>query len=451
MFGRIKITLWVGTIIVTIIGCSALRAQICPAWYTDIGTPGIGGTNSSVTAIAEYDDGNGPAIYVGGRFSQAGGLSRANIAKWNGSGWDALGNGTSEVVFAITTYDDGGGNDLYVGGYFAYAGLTAVNNIARWDGSSWSFLGSGGSYGVNNAVKAFGVLDGKLYVGGSFTRATGLVCNRIAQWDGASWAPLGTAALNGLNGSVSAIATAESGETLGPAVYVGGSFSSAGSVSTSCIAKWTGSAWDNVGGSMNAGGTVLTLLVHDDILYVGGKFTNAGGVPANRVAMFDGVSWSPMGSGLNNDVQTLAVFDDGSGPAIYAGGSFTLTGGSRFARWTGSDWEPVGDGTNNAVTALLAGDDLGSELPGLYVGGSFTQVDTVPSNNIAMWKACPPPVPGDCTGDYILDLDDYAELANCLAGPNAGALSAGCECADLDEDSDVDLADFAVFAKILTD
>lgn len=50
--------------------------------------------------------------------------------------------------------------------------------------------------------------------------------------------------------------------------------------------------------------------------------TVAGGVPASRIAKWDGASWSALGSGLNRfeGARSLAVFDDGTGPALYAGG-----------------------------------------------------------------------------------------------------------------------------------
>ncbi len=55
----------------------------------------------------------------------------------------------------------------------------------------------------------------------------------------------------------------------------------------------------------------------------------------------------------------------------------------------------------------------------------------------------------DCDGDGDLDFADYAELADCLAGPDA-PFAPGCECGDADDDSDVDLADFATFADDFT-
>jgi hypothetical protein len=80
---------------------------------------------------------------------------------------------------------------------------------------------------------------------------------------------------------------------------------------------------------------VDALTVFDDgsgqALFVGGEFWSAGGVTVNNVARWDGSAWSalagPFGAGIDGSVDALAVFDDGSGPTLYAGGSFTTAGG----------------------------------------------------------------------------------------------------------------------------
>jgi|GEM_PF-3854306 len=84
---------------------------------------------------------------------------------------------------------------------------------------------------------------------------------------------------------------------------------------------------------------VHALAVYDDgggpALYAGGEFWEAGGVRVNGIARWDGREWSalsgPSGAGVNGEVYALAVVDDGGGPALYAGGSFTIAGGKRAA------------------------------------------------------------------------------------------------------------------------
>ena len=126
-----------------------------------------------VYALTVFDDGGGPALYAGGAFTTAGGVAANYVAKWDGSSWAPLGSGvsgTSSSVSALTVFDDGGGPALYAGGRFTSAGGVAANRIAKWDGSSWSALGSGMNGGGTTDVFA---LDGvrrrqraALYAGG---------------------------------------------------------------------------------------------------------------------------------------------------------------------------------------------------------------------------------------------------------------------------------------------
>ena len=105
------------------------------------------GMNDQVNALTVYDDGGGPELYAGGSFTMAGSVAANHTAKWNGSSWVPLGSGMSVSAFpfvgALTVFDDGGGPALYAGGGFATAGGLTANNIARWDGASWTQLGSG--------------------------------------------------------------------------------------------------------------------------------------------------------------------------------------------------------------------------------------------------------------------------------------------------------------------
>src|SRR5689334_24518190 len=43
---------------------------------------------------------SGSDLYVGGGFTNAGGVPASHIAKWDGSNWSALGGGLDNTVFA---------------------------------------------------------------------------------------------------------------------------------------------------------------------------------------------------------------------------------------------------------------------------------------------------------------------------------------------------------------
>jgi hypothetical protein len=81
---------------------------------------------------------------------------------------------------------------------------------------------------MNNTVSALAVIGPDLYAGGNFTTAGGILANHIAKWDGNSWSALGS----GTDGNVSALATDGSGH-----LFVGGSFYLAGTNVSPYIAQ----------------------------------------------------------------------------------------------------------------------------------------------------------------------------------------------------------------------
>jgi hypothetical protein len=95
-----------------------------------------------------FDDGSGPALFAGGRFTQAGTTAAVGIAKWNGSSWSSAGDvgGPNPYVHALAVFDDGTGQALYAGGDFILAGGVVANRIARRTGTTWFALGGGQPY-----------------------------------------------------------------------------------------------------------------------------------------------------------------------------------------------------------------------------------------------------------------------------------------------------------------
>lgn len=172
---------------------------LMPTGINETWNPLGSGLNGIVYAIAVV----GTDIYVGGDFTDAGGVAAADyIAKWDGSTWSALGSGVNNTVLAIAVR----GADIYVGGGFTNAGRAY---IAKWDGTNWSALGSG----VNSWVYSIAVRDADVYAGGVFTDAGGVTAaDYIARWNGGSWSALGA----GLNNTVQSIAVS------GANLYVGG-------------------------------------------------------------------------------------------------------------------------------------------------------------------------------------------------------------------------------------
>lgn len=343
------------------------------------------GLDNNAKAFVRFDDGRGEALYVGGDFTDAGGVAAHRVVRWDGAEWEALGAGVSGSVNALAVHDDGSGDALYAGGNFVLAGGSPASRVARWSGSSWTAL-AGGVSGPVNALISFDDGTGPaLIVGGQFN--TFLTAPSVARWNGASWSPMGS----GLSSTVRAFAVADHGS--GPQLYAGGDFTASGTTPIYNIARWTGSSWVAVGGGVDAG--VYTLLGDGADLYVGGEFAHVDGsaTPLSRLARWSGWAWSAVCVPWpNNRVQCLTMFDDGRGRALYVGGRFDLPV-ARVGRLEAGSLEPLGASVNWYVAALESFDDGQAPSPALYAGGPFESAGAFRSSHIARWAdgVVPPP------------------------------------------------------------
>jgi hypothetical protein len=357
---------------------------------------------------ANFDpDGSGPlpeVMVVGGSFTSlrlspsgpAIGFNR--VAAWNGASWSALGQGipSSEAagVHALGSFDPDGAGPLprllVAGGNFRSSAGAPGTGLAAWDGQSWSEFGGGaegtihlleevddGPGGQNPALFANitgrlngrpagsfsmwrdgaweGLLDGpdgpvfslalfnegaghRLFAAGRFARSSGLAVNNIARWDGAQWSALGTGIEpTASNPNPMILATAVHNDGSGLALYVGGSFQSAGGVPASNVARWTGSQWQRVGQHGLSGGPVHALESHDPdgpgplprVLYAGGAFGAADFAPAHRLAVWDGEQWSAAGPVVQGAgaVRAIRSFQEPGGWALFVGGNPMSIGG----------------------------------------------------------------------------------------------------------------------------
>lgn len=68
-----------------------------------------GATGGGVNAFAAFDDGSGPALYIGGNFGTVGGVASPYIAKYDGTNYFALSSGIDNPgVSAMAVFDDDG-------------------------------------------------------------------------------------------------------------------------------------------------------------------------------------------------------------------------------------------------------------------------------------------------------------------------------------------------------
>lgn len=242
------------------------------------------GVFGGVSAFAQTEEG----VYVGGTFAEVfqpegGRLRVGSIARWDGAGWEALGEGLrlggglgQPIVFALDTQDDG---RVVVGGWFAAAanaggGEVATNGLAVWSPEAgWEAFGSPSDEdGIFEKVTALVRTEAGFVVGGRFEgirEGDGNVipARNVALWDGVQWSALG----DGLPGFVTALEVDADGLLTAAAgdPYL-----------------WTGEAWVLVGGGV-AGGGVSSLAAQGGLLYVAGGFDLAGGLPSPHLAAYD--------------------------------------------------------------------------------------------------------------------------------------------------------------------
>jgi hypothetical protein len=369
------------------------------SWDTQFDSQGL---NGIALALAE----GGGYIYAGGSFTDAGGVSVNNIAKWNGSGWSALGTGMDNTVSEIVV----SGGNVYAGGSFLTAGGVTVNHIAVWNGSSWSALGGG----VNGPVYAIAVDGNDVYAGGQFSTAGGVPANNIAKWNGSSWSALGSGVTH-----LDPVETPVVYDILvsGSNVYAGGLFQFVCTGGTAYnVARWDGSVWQVMGGGIlghtnpaNYETHVLCLETDWTHLYAGGAEewtvdeyfdgSNVYFIYWAYVYQWNGTDWIDVdkaADGCTGGQPKIHKLDYSSG-YLYAGGEFSEENvkkgdepwiyydypppifGNGVSQYDGSDWNPLDSGVNGIVFDLIA---KPSEV---WVGGEFTTAGGNPSYYIGRY------------------------------------------------------------------
>ena len=310
------------------------------------------------------------------------GLGQPASSVWGSAGM----SGQFGQIKALAVFDDGSGPALYAGGYI----WGGARGVWRWDGNSWISIGSTPGW-----VYALGVFDdgsgARLYAGGQFTSMEGVSANRVAMWDGTSWSALGSGVSGGASTGATVRAFTVFDDGSGPDLYVGGSFGVAGGITSPRVARWDGQNWSAPNPTppfWGPDGTVSSFAVHDDgtgpALYCGGTFTaNLSGVFTTSILRWNGAAWSGLGGGLKfltfeGTVSALAVMDEGAGTRLFAGGRFdgapgcTLTGVD-LARWDGSCWTGVGGGVGGSGDLAVTSLGVFDDGGGsaLYIGGKY--------------------------------------------------------------------------------
>ncbi|MCK4303970.1 MAG: hypothetical protein KAY24_07005 [Candidatus Eisenbacteria sp.] len=298
-------------------------------------------------------------------------------------------NGLHGRVECLALYE----GSLVVGGRFLTAGSASkevtLNGIARWDDGAqeWKPFDGGMTDDHYTEVLSLVVYKGDLIAGGRFDTASNNTCSSIALWDGVTWQPLTDeeTTTQGVSGASPATDNRifdmlVQGDTL----IVAGDFESAGGRSAKRVAKWDGALWHTMNSEFDD--HAQDLVIHDERLIAVGNFTG-------KVAELDPVSqsWSLVGGGLEGVAVYGAYSDD---TALYVTGYFYTAGGDirNIAMWTEDEPGPVGSW--HELGSGLAGGQAGGAIRsiGRYAGdlivtGDFRTADGEPANSIASWDS----------------------------------------------------------------
>ena len=424
------------------VACSALGAVVAasadddcsPSWAD------FEGPDRFVQDLLVHDDGSGPALFIAGNNSTLlGEFVNGAISKWDGQQLtpllDQSGLGIDgQDVSRIAVFDSGNGPELFAAGRFWRAGSQPTSQgIAKWDGTGWEViedtslplpLTNSGSPGVRALLTHDDGTGESLYAFGGAPVTISVGPNEpysVARWDGETWYPVSDPDGSGPFRRTYAGAAFDDGT--GEALYVSG-LSFQPEFDSVKIAKWDGVAWTVLPDPPGYTGfpTVEpnSLAVFDDgtgpRLFAG--LAGLGGFDHSALAAWDGTAWEIITDQIDNRVRRLQVIDLGDGPVLAVLGDFGQIDGEGMgglAAWDGANFSSftddggtgVGGGfSTGALVWSLATFDAGGGTD-LYLGGVFTSAGDIDVVGVAKWDLClPGPCVADLEPDGILDLAD---------------------------------------------
>lgn len=358
--------------------------------------PGGGlGPNVVVYALACSPKGH---IFAGGQFGND------NLKGWNGSTWADCGVMTGTKVIHALAFDPSG-TVLYVGGEFTNMGGVTCNNIAKYtlpasgvSGGTWAAMG--GTPGTNNRVRAIVTVPSTsghdVYAFGLFTTAGGSSANYAAKWNGSAWSTLGpnTASANGY-----VRCAVYDGNRY---IYFGGEFTTFGTMSTPSAPSVSNTTGTLANGQWtykillrsNTGRTALSAASATGTSSTGKVITLPNTAGCSYIEIFRSqttTGFSPWYYLTSVPRGTTTFTDDGSltyNTNLPDSSFTTATDGTRTAYVGKYDtlnncFEYVGQTGMGAMVKTLA---LAPDGVTLYAGGSFIVADSAQANKVAQYN-----------------------------------------------------------------
>jgi len=141
--------------------------------------------DGAVGGLTSWNGGAGTRLVAVGGFRSAGPVLANHVAVWDGTCSSALGGGIPwepAAPVCAASGADGAGPALFVGALFALDGGLPRADVARWDGGAWSALGPATAPGTDLAVAALAVVGRAVYAGGAFALAGGRPSAHLGRW-----------------------------------------------------------------------------------------------------------------------------------------------------------------------------------------------------------------------------------------------------------------------------
>ena len=289
--------------------------------------PVLGNNNKTVNHLAI----DGSTLYFAGYFSSIGGQARnglgaVDLATGAPTAWNPpqITSGTLSIGPGVFNAMAAAGGKVYVGGNFTQVGGVARKCLAALDAATGALTGP--DLGVDDEVRALAASGSTLYVGGRFTSLGGQRRNYIAALDAASGAV--TAWNPNAGGIVTTLA-------VGPSqVYAAGIFSDMGGKprsriaalekATGVVTEWKPTITSTYPIALAVSGSTVFSAAHGLSIY--------NGEMRWGLAALDGVSipavllpWNPRISMITSSDNIAFAASD---TALYVGGSFKGIGGT---------------------------------------------------------------------------------------------------------------------------
>ncbi len=241
----------------------------------------------------------------GGGSDASGVANTAKIASWNGVNWESLPStygGLGSAVKDMVVYND----TLIIGTNFP----SSSTRICAYDVDISDYIDIGSVPFASTLALA--VFNGELYAGG--------VWNVLKKYIGGT----GLAAWEDVGGHMNDYILDMTVDTFNNFLYMGGGFTIVDdSIFTDNVAIWNGFYWEKVGYGNSYQSSCLSIAVYNGDLYSGLSYDTIGGVYTSRLARWDGTNWHNVGGSVKWGINAMEVFQN----RLYIGGEIDTIGG----------------------------------------------------------------------------------------------------------------------------